>query len=64
MIKEFDMSLEELNNSCEEMRKELFNLKMQLSFSQTKESAKIRKLRRAIARAKTIIQIKKRGKSE
>lgn len=61
MRNEFDLSVQELQKSCEGMKKELFNLKMNLYFGKKESSARVKLLRRAIARAKTIIHSKKNG---
>jgi large subunit ribosomal protein L29 len=59
MIKEHNLTIDELKTSCDIMVKELFSLKMQSSLGQLKSSSKIKDLKRAIARAKTIMHLKK-----
>ncbi len=48
------LSCEELNAKCKELREELFNLKFQLSLGQLENTAKMRELKRTIARIKTV----------
>lgn len=57
------MSVNELEKKCFEMKKELAGLKMQILLGQEQNSAKVRKLRRDIARTKTMIHLKKREES-
>ena len=59
MIKEHNLTSDELKQNCDNMVKELFGLKMQSSLGQLKNSAKIKELRRSIARTKTIMHLKK-----
>lgn len=48
------LSGEELTKKCKELREELFNLKFQLSLGQLENTAKLRELKRTIARIKTV----------
>ncbi|WP_372712660.1 50S ribosomal protein L29 [Ilyobacter sp.] len=48
-----DISTEDLVVKCKELKEELFNLKFQLSLGQLTNTAKIRQVRRDIARIKT-----------
>ncbi len=54
-------SVEELEGKVEELRRELFNLRLQHSMGQLENPARLRLLRRDIARVKTIIAEKERG---
>ncbi len=54
-------SVEELEGKVEELRRELFNLRLQHSMGQLENPARLRFLRRDIARVKTIIAEKERG---
>jgi len=53
------MSAEELGAKAEELKKELFNLKMRHATSQLENPLKIRLLRRDVARVNTIAARKK-----
>lgn len=50
-----EMSTEDLVVKCTELKEELFNLKFQLSLGQLTNTAQIKKVRREIARIKTIL---------
>ncbi len=50
-----EMSTEDLVVKCKELKEELFNLKFQLSLGQVTNTAQIKKVRRDIARIKTIL---------
>ena len=50
-----DMTVEELRGKEKELKKDLFNLRMQKSLGQTENPMRIRQTRRAVARCKTII---------
>ncbi len=50
-----EMSTEDLVVKCKELKEELFNLKFQLSLGQVTNTAKIREVRREIARINTIL---------
>jgi large subunit ribosomal protein L29 len=50
-----EISTEELVVKAKELKEELFNLKFQLSLGQLANTAKIREVRRNIARIKTIL---------
>ncbi|MFQ5354332.1 MAG: 50S ribosomal protein L29 [Thermodesulfobacteriota bacterium] len=54
-----DMTAEDLDAKAEELRKELFNLKMRHATSQLENPLKLRILRRDIARVNTIAASKK-----
>jgi len=53
------MSAQELTAKAEELKKELFNLKMRHATSQLENPLKIRLLRRDVARVNTIAASKK-----
>ncbi|BBP46847.1 50S ribosomal protein L29 [Thiosulfatimonas sediminis] len=53
-----EKTVEELRNELLELRKEQFNLRMQHSTGQLSNSAGLKKVRRTIARVKTIIRQK------
>ena len=53
-----DKSVEELNTELLELLREQFNLRMQASTGQLAQSHLIRKVRRDIARVKTVINQK------
>lgn len=48
------LSSEELIAKSKELREELFNLKFQLTLGQLENTAKLRELKRTIARIKTV----------
>lgn len=51
-----EMSVDELSQQLEDTQKELFNLKIQQSTSQLEQPLQIRKLRRDIARVRTVLR--------
>ena len=55
-----ELSLEELVAKSQELRRELFNVKIRKATGQLENTAKLRLLRREIARAETILR-EKRG---
>ena len=50
------MSVEELSAKLAELKEELFNLRFQLATGQLENTARIREVRKAIARMKTVIR--------
>ena len=50
-----ELSLEELEVKVNELKQELFNLKFQKTHGQLQNSAKIRDVKRTIARLKTVV---------
>ena len=56
-----NMSVDELLTQEKELKQELFNLKFQHSLGQLENTAKIRDMKRTIARIKTILTEKKNG---
>ena len=53
-----DKSVEELNAELLELLREQFNLRMQISTGQLAQTHELRKVRRSIARVKTVINHK------
>ena len=51
-------SVEELNAQLVEAKKELFNLRFQNATNQLENTARIREVRRSIARIQTVITVK------
>ncbi len=58
-----DLSVEELEAKSRELRGELFNVKIKKSTGQLENTAKLRTLRRNIARAETVLR-EKRGATQ
>ncbi|PID66822.1 MAG: 50S ribosomal protein L29 [Fusobacteriales bacterium] len=54
-----DLSVEQLESKEKELKLELFNLKLQKTLGQLQDTAKIKTVRRDIARIKTILTEKK-----
>ena len=54
------MTVEELRRKESDLKKDLFNLRMQKSLGQAENPMRIRTTRRAVARAKTIISEKEK----
>lgn len=54
-----EQSVEQLENKVKELKLELFNLKLQKTLGQLQDTAKIRTVKRDIARIKTILTEKK-----
>ena len=50
-----ELSLEELEVKVNELKQELFNLKFQKTLGQLQSTAKIRDVKRTIARLKTVV---------
>ena len=53
-----EKSVEELKSVLQELRKNQFNLRMQHATGQLQNTAELRKVRRSIARVKTVIREK------
>ncbi len=51
-----DMSQDELNGKCSELKSELFNLRFQLATGQLENPTRIREVKKDIARVKTILR--------
>jgi len=56
-----EKSVEDLNKMLEETLREQFNLRMQLATNQLSDSSQMKKVRRSIAKIKTIVTEKKAG---
>ncbi|WP_068268828.1 50S ribosomal protein L29 [Caviibacter abscessus] len=54
-----ELSVDKLEAQVKEMKQELFNLKLQKTLGQLQDTAKIRTIKRDIARIKTILTEKK-----
>ena len=54
-----ELSSEELSSKAKELKLELFNLKLQKTLGQLQDTAKIRTVKRDIAKIKTILTEKK-----
>ena len=54
-----ELSSEELSSKVKELKLELFNLKLQKTLGQLQDTAKIRTVKREIAKIKTILTEKK-----
>ena len=54
-----ELSIEQLDTQVKELKQELFNLKLQKTLGQLQNTTKIKKVKRDIARMKTIITEKK-----
>ena len=53
-----EMAVADLHKKCVELKRELFNMKMQNSLGQQQDPSKIKSVRRDIARANTLITMK------
>jgi len=58
-----DLSVEELNEKSKELRSEVFNAKVKLATGQLENTAKLRTLRRDVARVETVLR-EKRGANQ
>ena len=56
-----DLSDEELRGKLRELQEELFNLRFQLATGQLENTARIREVRKSIARMKTVIREREIG---
>ena len=56
-----DMSLDQLDDQLVKLKKEQFNLRFQRASGQLENTARIRLLRRDIARVKTVARAKRAG---
>ena len=57
----YDKTEEELNTELVSTKKELFNLRLQNATNQLENTAKIREVRKNIARIQTVMTQRKRG---
>lgn len=60
----FDMTTDDLATKSKSLKEELFNLKFQLSLGQLGNTAKIREVRRNIARINTALRQRDLGTKE
>lgn len=51
-----ELTNEEINNNIKELKEELFNLRFQLATGQLENTARIKEVRKTIARMKTAIR--------
>jgi len=51
-----EMSTEEINAQVASLKEELFNLRFQLAVNNLENTARIREVRRSIARCKTVLR--------
>jgi large subunit ribosomal protein L29 len=56
-----DMSIDQLDDQLEKLKKEQFNLRFQAASGQLENTARVRAVRRDIARAMTIARAKRTG---
>ena len=56
-----DMTLDQLDDQLLKMKKEQFNMRFQRASGQLENTARVREVRRDIARLKTIAQAKRTG---
>ena len=56
-----DMTLDQLDDQLVKMKKEQFNMRFQRASGQLENTARVREVRRDIARLKTIAQVKRTG---
>jgi large subunit ribosomal protein L29 len=59
-----DMSLDQLDDQLLKLKKEQFNLRFQRASGQLENTARIRLLRRDIARLKTAARVKRAGSAK
>jgi large subunit ribosomal protein L29 len=59
-----DMSLDQLDDQLVKLKKEQFNLRFQRASGQLENTARIRVLRRDIARVKTAARVKRAGSAK
>ena len=59
-----DMSLDQLDDQLIKLKKEQFNLRFQGASGQLENTARVREVRRDIARIKTIARQKQAGQAE
>jgi large subunit ribosomal protein L29 len=59
-----DMSLDQLDDQLEKLKKEQFNLRFQKASGQLENTSRVRQLRRDIARVLTIAQEKRAGQEK
>ena len=56
-----DMTIDQLDDQLAKMKKEQFNMRFQRASGQLENTARVREVRRDIARLKTVAQAKRTG---
>jgi large subunit ribosomal protein L29 len=56
-----DMTIDQLDDQLEKMKKEQFNMRFQRASGQLENTARMREVRRDIARLKTVARAKRTG---
>ena len=51
-----EMSVDEMNNKLEDLKQELFNLRLQLAVNQLENTARLKAVKKDIARIKTVLR--------
>ena len=51
-----ELSVEEMNNKLEDLKQELFNLRFQLAVTQLENTARLKAVKKDIARIKTVLR--------
>ena len=51
-----EMSVDEMNNKLEDLKQELFNLRFQLAVNQLENTARLKTVKKDIARIKTVLR--------
>ncbi|MDD6084303.1 MAG: 50S ribosomal protein L29 [Oscillospiraceae bacterium] len=51
-----ELSVEEMNNKLEDLKQELFNLRFQLAVNQLENTARLKAVKKDIARIKTVLR--------
>ena len=51
-----ELSVEEMNNNLEDLKQELFNLRFQLAVNQLENTARLKAVKKDIARIKTVLR--------
>lgn len=59
-----DMSLDQLGDELAKLKKEQFNLRFQAASGQLENTARVRQVRRDVARIKTIVRQKQAGQAQ
>ena len=59
-----DMTIDQLNDELVKLKKEQFNLRFQKASGQLENTARVRQVRRDIARIKTVLHAKRQAKTQ
>ncbi|MBE6853524.1 MAG: 50S ribosomal protein L29 [Ruminococcus sp.] len=51
-----ELSVDEMNNKLEDLKQELFNLRFQLAVNQLENTARLKAVKKDIARIKTVLR--------